>query len=247
MASEHWFRWHHGCVTDPKFRVIASRCVTGVTVGHVIAVWAAMMENASQASPRGSLSGWDDEDVAAGLGFEVVQVSSIREAMQGKVLDGDSLNAWEKRQPKREDSSAERTRKWRESKASGVPEKERIVTRGDEGGRSETPETETETEEKRERKAIPRVAARFDEFWQAYPEKKGRADAERSWRRHGLDALADTIIADVAARKVGDRQWLEGYVPHGSTYVNKRGWEDAITPPRPGKSPEPAPRVRPDL
>lgn len=90
------------------------------------------------------------------------------------------------------------------------------------------------------------TAERFDDFWQAYPEKKGRAEAERSWRRHGLDSLADTIIADVAARKAGDRQWLEGFIPHGSTYVNKRGWEDAITPPRNAKAGL-APRERVDL
>lgn len=78
------------------------------------------------------------------------------------------------------------------------------------------------------------TADRFAEFWEAYPEKKGKAEAEKSWRRHGLDAIADQIIADVKARKAGDRQWLEGYVPHGSTYVNQRGWEDAITPPRKG-------------
>lgn len=76
------------------------------------------------------------------------------------------------------------------------------------------------------------TAERFEEFWQAYPEKKGKADAARAWRRRGLDSIADRIIADVKARVGGDRQWLEGYIPHGSTYVNRSGWEDAITPPR---------------
>ena len=77
---------------------------------------------------------------------------------------------------------------------------------------------------------------RFDEFWAAYPEKKGKAEARRAWKRKGLDAMADDIIRDVQARLAGDRQWLEGYIPHGSTYVNKSGWEDAITPPRPSRN-----------
>lgn len=76
------------------------------------------------------------------------------------------------------------------------------------------------------------TAERFEEFWNAYPEKKGKAEALRAWRRRGLDTEADRIIADVEARKAGDRQWLEGYIPHGSTYVNGSGWEDAISPPR---------------
>lgn len=147
MASEHWFRWHHGTVTDPKWRVVASRCVTSVTVGHVVAVWAAMMENASMASPRGSLSGWDDEDVAAGLGFTAEQVSQIRQAMQGKTLTAEELTAWEKRQPKREDSSTARMRELRDRKRSQRDASSAGVTQGDAQKRAVTPETETETEE----------------------------------------------------------------------------------------------------
>lgn len=151
MAAEHWFRWHHGTVTDPKWRVVASRCVTvvtGVTVGHVLAVWAAMMENASLSPVRGTLSGWDDEDVAAGLGFTTEQVCAIREAMQGKTLDGESLAAWEKRQPKREDSSADRMREHRAKKRGAVTHGDAGVTQSDAAKRDVTLETETETEEK---------------------------------------------------------------------------------------------------
>lgn len=79
------------------------------------------------------------------------------------------------------------------------------------------------------------TAERFEAFWAAYPEKKGKADALRAWKRRGLDAIADRIIADVAERLAKDRQWLDGYIPHGSTYVNASGWEDAITPPRNGR------------
>ena len=150
MAAEHWFRWHHGSVTDPKWRVIASRCVTSVTVGHVVTVWAAMLENASQAAPRGTLSGWDDEDIAVLFGYEVAQVSAIREAMQGKVLDGDTILSWGKRQPGREDSSAGRTREYRERQRHAT---RNDVTQCDAVKRTVTLETETETE-KAEAEAI---------------------------------------------------------------------------------------------
>jgi hypothetical protein len=75
-------------------------------------------------------------------------------------------------------------------------------------------------------------ADRFDEFWSEYPVKKGRAEAESKWKRRNLDAIADQIIADVKRRKAEDRQWLDGFAPHGSTYVNGKGWEDAIEPVR---------------
>ena len=76
--------------------------------------------------------------------------------------------------------------------------------------------------------AARKSAERFDEFWIEYPVKKGRAAAEAKWRTKGYDAIADRIIADVKRRRAEDRQWLAGYAPHGSTYVNGRGWEDAI-------------------
>ena len=95
------------------------------------------------------------------------------------------------------------------------------------------------SQEEAKAKAIERPVARFAEFWQAYPVKKGKAHAQARWKARGLDALADQIIADVRARLAGDRQWQEGYIPHGSTYVQARGWEDAIEPPK-GKAAGPA-------
>jgi hypothetical protein len=71
-------------------------------------------------------------------------------------------------------------------------------------------------------------ASRFEEFWAVYPVKKGRATAQAKWTAKGYDAIADRIIGDVEIRKVKDRQWRDGYIPHGSTYVNGRGWEDEI-------------------
>lgn len=79
-----------------------------------------------------------------------------------------------------------------------------------------------------EQQAARKTANRFDEFWKSYPVKKGRAKAEAQWKAKGYDAIADTIIEDVKKRCREDRQWLDGYAPHGSTYINSRGWEDDI-------------------
>ncbi len=78
--------------------------------------------------------------------------------------------------------------------------------------------------------AHPPLRDRFAEFWSVYPVKKGKAAAEKTWKSRKLDAIADRIIADVHKRRAEDRQWIEGYIPHGSTYVNGKGWEDAIEP-----------------
>lgn len=113
-----WFRWHHGTVTDRKWPRIASRA--GTTVANVIAVWAALLESASQAESRGYafLSDDDAEDLDAALGMPADTTRKvITELCARGVIDDESrLAAWDKRQPKRErdDNSAERVRKFRE-------------------------------------------------------------------------------------------------------------------------------------
>lgn len=109
-----WLRWYHGTVNDPKWRVVARR--SGLPVAAVLGVWAALLETASQNDERGTLEGWDAEDIGAALDLEPEQVQAIVDAMQGKVLEGPVVKAWAKRQPKRdrEDHSTERVRAHRE-------------------------------------------------------------------------------------------------------------------------------------
>lgn len=85
-------------------------------------------------------------------------------------------------------------------------------------------------------KALVQPAAaqsRFGDFWAAYPNKKGRKDAERHWKREGCDVVADQIIGHVRMMMASDDGWRRGFVPMGSTYVNGRRWEDRPSgPPR---------------
>jgi len=78
-------------------------------------------------------------------------------------------------------------------------------------------------------KAIEPQAARFDEFWSLYPSKKGKVPAKKTWKSKKLDRIADQIIVDVKERIAFDKQWLDGFIPHGSTYVSKEVWNDEIT------------------
>jgi hypothetical protein len=113
-----WVRLWTDMPTDPKWRVIAKRA--GRPISETLAVFMFMMANAGErnetqcnAAERGVLDNWSDEDVAAALDLETGHVTAIREAMQGKTLEGNKLTGWEKRQPKREDSSTERVRAFR--------------------------------------------------------------------------------------------------------------------------------------
>lgn len=99
--SMDWFRWHHGSVADPKWRLVARRAK--VRVADVVAVWAMMLEAASaNRELRGVISGWLDEAAAVCLDLDEKEVAAIREAMQGVTLEGMTVTGWDKRQPKRE-------------------------------------------------------------------------------------------------------------------------------------------------
>lgn len=70
---------------------------------------------------------------------------------------------------------------------------------------------------------------RFDDFWKIYPRKENKKKAMAIWKRKKLDAQAEMIISDVLARKVRHQSWLEGFIPHATTYLNGERWQDAIT------------------
>ena len=134
----HWFRWYTGTATDPKFLVVAR--LSGQNVAAVVAVWAMLLERASDgvtqcdASKRGYITGFDSESADTLLGLEDGATEQILGALRKKnLLDGDKVTSWEKRQPKREDSSAERTRAYRErlKEKSSVTQCDAPVTHGD--------------------------------------------------------------------------------------------------------------------
>lgn len=133
-----WVRLWHDMPTDPKWRTISRK--SGQRVGDVIAVFNFLMVCASKnGESRGSIcNGFDVEDVASALDLDASDVGAIVDAMQGKVLEGQRLKGWEKRQPKREDgTAAARKEAWKERQRNAS---ERSGTQED------APETETETE-----------------------------------------------------------------------------------------------------
>ena len=92
-----WLRLYNETPNDPKLRVIAAE--TGQNPGIVLAVWTAMLCHASDqpGEERGTLAGWRDIICAAQLGFPLNTVSAIRQAMDGLMLSGDCIVAWDRR------------------------------------------------------------------------------------------------------------------------------------------------------
>jgi hypothetical protein len=68
----------------------------------------------------------------------------------------------------------------------------------------------------------------FNEFWSSYPRQQNKALALKSWKRIPV-SLHEQIIADVKLRTKEHKQWQNrDYIPHASTYLNQRRWEDKI-------------------
>ena len=96
---------------------------------------------------------------------------------------------------------------------------------------------ETKPSEKREAEDENARAddASFDRFWDAYPRKTNRDKARRAFEKlHPDAALMDSIMAAIEAQKRSSQWTRDGgeYIPHPSTWLNGRRWEDQLTPAR---------------
>ena len=81
-------------------------------------------------------------------------------------------------------------------------------------------------EEEQQHVQPPAARSRFLEFWEEYPNKKGKQEAEKTWLKRKLDAKCDELIEHVRLMASTDTDWKRGCAPMGSTYLNGARWED---------------------
>jgi hypothetical protein len=213
-----WVRLWHDMPTDPKWRVIARK--SGQPLPCVVSVFTLMLTNASgNSADRGVLLGWDHEDAGAALDMDAEAVEAIYEAMQGKVLDGDRLTGWERRQPKREDNTAaERKAAWKARKGSERNAQEQAGTLGNAVERTrEDTETETDTPLSKDNgAAVETTQASDTAFWtgaKAYisDESKNPGALIGKWSRDNGKALtAQAITRAQLERPVQKIPFIEG-------------------------------------
>lgn len=106
-----WFRWYHGSINDPKFRVIAKRA--DCTLERVIFVWAAILESASQNDERGQF-GIEVDELSIMLDCDEEDIEKILLVMSEKgIITENNVVAWERRQYEG-DNSTQRVKRYRE-------------------------------------------------------------------------------------------------------------------------------------
>ena len=80
---------------------------------------------------------------------------------------------------------------------------------------------------------------RFNRFWDAYPKKLSKGDAEKAWQKikPGEQLLTQMLNAITAAKTSDDWQKDSGqFIPYPASWLNAKRWEDEIA--KPGQAPK---------
>ena len=73
----------------------------------------------------------------------------------------------------------------------------------------------------------------FSVFWHEYPKKVSKPDALKAWKKLKPDSgLLQEILSGLSRWKESDQWNRDGgqYIPYPATWLNKREWEDDISP-----------------
>lgn len=100
-----WFRHYHGLCTDPKLHKIARQAK--VSRGMVIAAWCAVLETASQSTPRGDCQDIDDDSLSFMIDAKPSVAGRILQSIKnaGMIDENGFVAAWKKRQRESDDVS----------------------------------------------------------------------------------------------------------------------------------------------
>lgn len=67
----------------------------------------------------------------------------------------------------------------------------------------------------------------FDQFWESYPRKTAKANAQKSWAKINPDDIPE-IMAGLEKYK-RCKQWQDvNYIPHAATWLNGKRWNDEV-------------------
>lgn len=73
----------------------------------------------------------------------------------------------------------------------------------------------------------------FESFWEAYPRHINKAGAFKAWMKLRPDAeMLATILAAIASQSRSEQWTKDGgqFIPHPTTWLNQRRWEDRLKP-----------------
>lgn len=73
----------------------------------------------------------------------------------------------------------------------------------------------------------------FERFWDAYPRKVAKADARKKFEKINPDDELLAVMLKAIDQQKASEQWTKDggqFIPHPSTWLNQRRWEDETQP-----------------
>ena len=126
-------------------------------------------------------------------------------------------------------SAAENGRKGgRPQKSDGFSEKPKKADGFFENPKKLNKEKEEEKEEGKEDSYNPQTP--FGRFWDAYPKKVGKIDAERAFKK--VKVPIDKLLSAIETQKRSDQWQKQGgqFIPNPATWLNQGRWDDQVEP-----------------
>lgn len=222
--------------------IVTRNVMRNVTVSCLLTVWGAANEHTTNGTfSNADLSDIDDMVGIPGFGGAMQSVGWLihdEDACTVTLPNFNEYNTCGKDRPA--EKNRERQQRYRDKKAA-----ERNVTNDVTNNDRE----EKRREEKKEQKHTPippkGAPTGFAEFWSAYPLKKAKATAEKAWAKLKPSGdLQAAILSAIAAHKLSADWQRDGgqYIPHPTTWLNQRRWEDEVTHARSPQSDQNRPR-----
>lgn len=242
MASD-WIKMRTDIYRDPKVCRIAdliasendvmrnvTRNVTrNAIVGALVTVWGVARQRGKAVGVDLVIANANEkvvDDIAdlPGLGSSMLKSGWL-------IVDGNDLvfpRFFEDyNSPTSENKNAERQRRYREK---------RNVTRNVVSNVTVTGNREEKRREEKEEPPTPKPSKpktlsdeSFDRFWRAYPKRKAKGAAEKSWKALKPDAeLVELILEAIEAQRQSDGWTKQNgeFIPMPATWLNQRRWED---------------------
>lgn len=219
-----WFRFYHETLDDPKVQSLPD---------SLFKAWINILCLACRCGGRLP----NVMDIAFSLRMSLAKTEAVITALKGKGLidnvDGcETPHNWHGRQFQ-SDLSTARVKRFRNAQrnvsetASATPP-EQIQNRTD---------TDTPTVPSRTKRSLVEYSGGFLSFWNAYPRRVGKGAAAKAWKAAKPDEELTLKILSALEEAKASPQWRRDngqFIPHPSTWLNQRRWEDEPPSPKNG-------------
>lgn len=256
--NDDWIRMRSDLYRDPKVLVIADDLMRGdgllaryvnqnvqsdmavtrnvmrnAVVGALVSVWGVMRRRGKRSGlhltvARATLSVLDDISEMPGFGYAMAESGWVKEVGQGllfpRFFETYNTDPLEKYLV----SGRERQQRWRDKHKNGTANV--TVTAREEKRREEN---------KRKTPPTPKGGESdgFSEFWSAYPKKIGKVKALQAWNKIRPDDAVRAQILAALAQQAKSEDWRREdgrFIPHPTSWLNARRWEDDLVLKMPG-------------